>query len=452
MDKKINTLTVPIKTIFLVMACFMVLAGGVAGMTQMSKAKKVPASQKVKKTQLSVTTLPVVKEAVAILVTGYGQANPVYITEISPQVSGKIIQKTALKQGEIVQKEAILLKIDAIDYENKLEKALNQVEFQKNQVEQLKLSYDRDKGRLGAIKKNTGLAQASFSRLTSLYKKDRVGTLSSVEEAEQNYNSLLDTEKNLIKAIDLYPLQVVETKSNLADAISDLKIAQLDVERCVIRAPFTGRIKEISFETGAYITMGTTVLTLANDSILEIQVPLSDKDAFERLGLNISQANASLNLKEIDCRVESITGNVSTNLPGFVHRIIKYDAESRTIFLAVRVLSDGLDSMSIPLMEGMFCKTFLKGNPIKDLVKVPASILNPDNTLYIVRENKLKTLDVAKVMEEKNHIYLRGFFLPTDRIITTKLINPIENTWVKVTTQDSSPEALAVAGSMGDPR
>jgi multidrug efflux pump subunit AcrA (membrane-fusion protein) len=437
-----------IKTILSAVICFLIIAGGVAGMSQMAKANKGPEPQKKpSKKQVSVTTIPVVKEDIAVSVTGYGQVSPVVINEISPQVSGKIIGKTDLKQGETVQKGEMLFKIDATDYETTMEKALIQVKLQENQIKQLKVSYDRDRDRLSVVKQNTRLAQSNFSRRNTLYKKNRVGTLSGVEEAEQSYNSLLDAEKSLTKSIDLYPLQIAEAQTNLANAGSDLKKARLDVKRCTITAPFTGRIKALSIETGAHITTGTQAVTLADDSILEIQVPLSDKDAFEVLGLRQIQKGTVLNpiSKDLECRVETITGNVSVSLPAAIHRVVKYDSTTRTLTLAVRVLQGhpSQDTPSIPLMDGMFCKIAFRGDPIKDAVKIPSDILNPDNTVFLVRNNKLKTLGVAKVMEENGQMYVSGSFRPEDQIITTKLTHPIENTQIERNQSGVSSSSMA---------
>lgn len=146
------------------------------------------------------------------------------------------------------------------------------------------------------------------------------------------------------------------------------------------------------------------------------------------LGLKATQANAASSLKDIDCRVESMTGIVFTNLPASVNRVIKYDPESGRIFLAVRILSDTLDAdvSSISLMNGMFCKIFLKGKPAKDEVKVPASLLNPDNTICIVRENRLKTRDIVTVMEKKINSILQGLFLQWTASLPLNLSIPLK--------------------------
>jgi multidrug resistance efflux pump len=454
MEKIMNRLNISKKTIIVATACFLIISCGVVGMAGMSMSKNEQAPRKIKQKEVVVTTIPVVTEDVAVSVSGYGQADPINIIEINPQVSGEIIEKTSFKQGEIVQKGAMLFKIDDTDYVNTMEKARIKVKLQNNQIEQLKISYNRDQGRLSAVKQNTSLARSNFLRLKSLYTNDRVGTLSSMDDAEQNYNSLLDTEKSLIKSIDLYPLQIAEAESNLADANSDLKDALLDVERCIVTAPFTGRIKEMSIETGAYITKGTNAITLADDKILEIQVSLSEKDAFEILGFGQIKETTDLNatLNTIECRVKTVTGSVSADLPASLHRAVKYDSASRTLNLAVRVLQDDPTPLpsTIPIMDGMFCKVSFKGRSIKDTVKIPTSVLNSDNTVYVARGKKLKTISVTKVMEDGDNTYISGLFDPRDQIIVTKLVNPIENALLNIANSAAPSGSATLAVNTGD--
>lgn len=420
----------PLKGIIIGLVCIGIIAGSVTAAARMAASKKPPARKEKITGKMAVATVPAVEQDIALTVTGYGQADPVLQAKISPEVSGRVIEKhESLDQGGLVGKGDVLFKIDSVDYETSAEKAKIQVVLKKNEIAQLKVSFSRDQGRLEAIQQNTRLAKSEFLRLKTLYEKDRVGTLSSVETAEQSYNTLLDTEKNLEKSLDLYPLQISEAQNSLADARSDLKTAQLNVKRCIVKAPFSGRVKEADIETGTYITVGTTALTLADDTILEIQVPLSDKDAFEGLGLRRTPGQSARfsGLDQIQCRVQSVTGNVSADLQASLHRAVKYDAGSRTLYLAVRVEPYGPDLSSIPLMDGMFCKVSFQGLPVAGAVKIPASVLNSDNTIYLAREDRLKTLPVTTVMEDGDVLYVSGGFEPEDQIITTVLSSPIEN-------------------------
>ena len=65
---------------------------------------------------------------------------------------------------------------------------------------------------------------------------------------------------------------------SIADQINQisqiLETAETNLNRCKARAPFDARIKSVSLEKGQYVTPGQHILTLADDAVLEIQVPL----------------------------------------------------------------------------------------------------------------------------------------------------------------------------------
>jgi Leucine-rich repeat (LRR) protein len=191
-----------------------------------------------------------------------------------------------------------------------------------------------------------------------------------------------------------------------------------------------------SIETGAYIATGTTALTLADDQLLEIQVPLGDKEVFEILGLRETDPDSTWfsDLDKIACHVETVTGSVSAHVPAVIDRAVKYDPDSRTLSLAVRVDANARtsDHAAIPVVDGMFCRVFFKGKSVPDVVKMPVAALNADNTIYLARNNRLKTLTVTQIMADGDEVYISGNFEPRDQIIITPLSQPIENTLLDV--------------------
>ena len=408
--------------------CFLVLATGFMGMSRLAASKTGPVPKAPLEKRLTVTTLPIQKQTVAIRVNGYGQVAPIHLMEICPEISGKIIEVNEhLEQGEIIRQGDVLFRLNPIDYEIQARKAAIAVSLKENQLAQLRVEFRNDQARLSSVKRNTLLANAEFSRLKLLYETEQVGTRTGMEAAEQSYNSLLDTEKTLVKALELYPLEMGQAQSDIADASSDLKTARLNVERSVIKAPFTGRIKEKSIENGMYISKGTTALILADDSILEILVPLSDRDAFDILNFRKNQNGEYVSAGQKNCQVQALTGRGSAFLSGVIDRAVKYDSDSRTLYLAVRVAQEAISESKGLLMDGMFCRVTLTGAPVKDLIKIPKSALNQDNNIYLARNSRLKTLGVTVVMEEGEDTYISGVFDAQDRIIVTQLTHPIEN-------------------------
>ena len=61
--------------------------------------------------------------------------------------------------------------------------------------------------------------------------------------------------------------------------MATLAFAEVNLQRCRVTSPFTGRIKTASVEIGQFVSPGQPLVTLADDTLLEIQVPLDAGDA-----------------------------------------------------------------------------------------------------------------------------------------------------------------------------
>ena len=135
------------------------------------------------------------------------------------------------------------------------------------------------------IERNKDLARADYERQRNLFNKQKIGSLSDVEKIEQGYNTVFDQAAQMAKIIALYPLQIQEAENSLTAAKSRLTSAERNLARCDVKARFTGRLAEVSVETGQYVTPGHPVLTLADDSALEISVPIDSVEARKWLRL-----------------------------------------------------------------------------------------------------------------------------------------------------------------------
>ena len=180
------------------------------------------------------------------------------------------------------------------------------------------------------------------------------------------------------KPFELYPLQIKESESSLLSAKSRMDTAKLRLERCTVKAPFDGRIKSESIEKGQYVSPGMSVVTLADDSVLEIQVPLDSRDANKWLPFYETDNNR-LNawfkgLKQVKCKVRWTESKSDSYWEGTLNRVVKFDEQTRTVTVAVRI--NGAEALSInhgslPLVEGMFCSVDIPGKTLENVYRVP---------------------------------------------------------------------------------
>ncbi|MEO0422511.1 MAG: efflux RND transporter periplasmic adaptor subunit [Pseudomonadota bacterium] len=72
--------------------------------------------------------------------------------------------------------------------------------------------------------------------------------------------------------------RVAETLANLEGARAELRRAELDLERMVVRAPFDGALQDRSVEVGDYVTPGDPLFTYLDDRKVIVSADVSEGD------------------------------------------------------------------------------------------------------------------------------------------------------------------------------
>jgi RND family efflux transporter MFP subunit len=382
-----------------IIICILVLLLGVSGMIMLTRLKKPPAEAENGERSLRVETMQIKKEDVPVVITGYGEVKALTVVPIAPEVSGRIVDiHSRLKIGEIIPKGEVLFKIDPKDY-------LTVLKTNRKRLKILKRSYE--------------LAQKEYQRILALYKKDNVVALSGLEAAEKTMLAAADLENQII--------QVLETAEN-------------NLERCEVRAPFNARIKSVSLEKGQYVTPGQNVITLSDDSVLEIQIPLDSRDARKWLRFNRNEKNGNTswfpNVEQVPCKISWTENNDGQTWDGRLHRIVKFDQQTRTLIVAVRFDAKtalNKSSQSMPLVEGMFCSVKIPGRTLYNVFRLPRQAVSFENTVHIAVKDRLKTLPVNVVRMDGENVYVAGGINTGDMVVTTRLIDPLENTLLEIT-------------------
>ncbi len=433
------------------LTCLIILAGGAAGMAALSGKKSRPQEKEAVQAPLAVEAFSAAFEDTRVHLTGYGEVSALNVVTLSPEVSGMVVSVSPnLEEGEYVKKGEVLFAVDSRDYTAEKTRAAIDVRQSQNKISQLRIQSRTDKSRLSVISRNARLAGAEYRRLKKLYTKEQVGTLSGVEQAEQTWNSLIDSEKQLSQTIELYPLLIEEAGNTLAAARADLETAELNVKRCTVTAPFDGRVKAADLEPRQFVSRGDALITLADDSVLEIQVPMNSADVARWIRFSNLPENGNwfAALERSECLVTVSDGGAGIIRTATVNRIVKYDPKTRTTTIAVRISEDpGTDGPRpvFPVVDGMFCTVKIPGKDLTNTVKVPAAAVSMENTVCIAENDRLKTVAVTPAMDDGEHVYITEGINEGDLVITTKLVNPLENTLLAVAEQFDSETGKKLA-------
>lgn len=430
--------------IFRILICVLVLTIGIFGMTSLASLKKPPTQTKNKERALRVEAIQVQPVDAPVVITGYGEVHALKVVSISPVVSGNIVEiHPRLDAGEIIPGGETLFKIDTRNYDAAVKETRAIVEQCKNTIKRLEKQYAIDQQRLHTLQRNRELVEREFDRLRNLYEKNKVGTRSGVEKAEQTLNAATDHVDQLNQALALYPIQIKEALSSLASARARLSVAIVNLDRCTVTADFKARLKSVFIEKGQYVSPGQQALTLADDSTLEIHVPLDTRDARQWLQFAGSRKHNGTawftGLEPVICTIRWTEESSHHTWQGTLHRVVRFDQQTRTLSVAVRIASTdavGNGGQGLPLVEGMFCAVEIPGKTLKKIYRLPSWAVSYKNTVYKIQDSRLKTVPVKVARVEGDTTIVSDGLQSGDLVVSTRLADPLENTLLKVSHMD----------------
>ncbi len=423
-----------------IIVSIVVLALGIVGMQILAKMKKPPSENVVQESKIKVRTVIAESENVDVFIKGFGEVIALKTVNLAPEIGGKLVRiHPRMEVGEMVKRGELLFEIDNRDYLALLEESRASVMQTENSIVRLKKELEISETRLQTLVRNQNLVKDEFERIKALYEKKNIGTKSNVDAAERSYIAATDQVIQMKQALETYPLRIRESTYLLHSANARLTRAETNLKRCIVRAPFSGRLKSVSIETGQYVAPGQPVLSLVDDSIQEIRIPLDSVDARNWLQFKTDDEGTSNswfgNLKPLPVEIrwtEETDGHV---WEGRLDRVTTYDKQTRTLTVAVRIEQPmSITNGSLPLVEGMFCSVSIPGKSMGNVFRLPRWAVSFKNTVYLAEGNRLKTVPVRVARIQDDEVFVQSGIKAGDKVITTRLADPLENSLLEIIT------------------
>ncbi len=407
---------------------------GFAGLKLLTGMRKPPVEVATAERALKVEVQAVVLQDMPVTISGFGEVRALNSVTLAAEVAGRVMAvHPRLEVGETVSQGELLFEVDSRNYANAQAEATAAVDQWQATIARLKQQETQDRNRLQTLKRNQDLAQKEFQRIETLFQKNKLVTRSAMEQAERAYNQTVDQTDQMASAVALYPAHIKEAQSSFASARARQRLAQTNLERCKVSAPFTGRIKMANIEPGQYVAPGQGIVTLADDSRLEIQVALDSQDARQWLAIEPTRGSWFGKVKPVECDIYWVEDRLGHHWQGVLQRVVDYAADSRTLTVAVAVENNTSgQNKGLPLVEGMFCEVVIAGKTLSQVAALPATAVTFDKTVYLVKEGRLKTIPVSVARLEKETAYIDSGLVPGDQVIITRLSDPIENSLVEI--------------------
>ena len=201
--------------------------------------------------------------------SGSGIANAVHDSEVSSDVSGKVVVLN-VAEGDHVKKGELLLQLDDRTYQLALEEAESQL-----LIAQLEFGLRTRRNSMKNQRTNgtNAIGDTSMGNANGTFKELDLG-LASSEPSRKTFTS--PQLKSDIERIFSGKLRhrVAAAKSGLSRSLVALRKAEMDLQATRLRAPFSGVIADLNVSVGERISIGEPILRLIDTSriLLKVQV------------------------------------------------------------------------------------------------------------------------------------------------------------------------------------
>lgn len=308
---------------------------------------------------------------------------------LSPRVSGQIISLSpAYNPGGYVSEGDTLLKIDPKDYEYTLQQRVGELEQARADL---------------AIE--MGLQDAAREEY-SIYGNNRIYGDSLTQE--QRFLFLREPQLNSVKS-----------QIDVAEAAVDM--AELNLQRTTVTAPFDAHILTKNVNTGSQVAPGDNLGRLVGlDSYwVETTVTLSKLKWLE-FPSDDSETGSEVRIRN---RTAWDEGEYRT---GYLYKLIgSLENQTRMARVLITVpdphAREAGDAETQPLMIGSVVEVTIPAKDLDGVARVDRDYIRSGDTIWVMENNELRIRNVNIVVEDAQFAYISEGLSEGDRIVTSDL-------------------------------
>lgn len=335
---------------------------------------------------------------------------------VGAEVAGRVVRKPdAVRAGNSVTAGDVLVEIEDADYRLTVERLRAEAAQADAELKSIDVDLSSSEALMAIAREDMALHQRQLRRLQSLQARGATTDVELDTAVRQELTSR-NTVQTLQNQMDsaLQQKEVYQAKRDLVSA--QLRQAELDLSRCVVRAPAAGTIVDGPVEAGDYVMRGDPLLHLADSGRMEVKCSLTaddlawiwlqqqSADAISVAPDNTSPAQSLL--PRIPCDVTFRFDGTLTVWQGYLDRSEGTGVDRETRMLPCRIVVEhpdqphaesspgGSPGVVIPtLVSGMYVTVRIPVRSPSPLVQIPIEAVRPGSQVWVVRDGALRILN-----------------------------------------------------------
>ncbi|MEA3290762.1 MAG: biotin/lipoyl-binding protein, partial [Pseudomonadota bacterium] len=338
----------------------------------------------------------------------FGRVESPHKSTLSAAVEADVLE-TPVLEGQSVEQDQLLVRLDDADI--RLVIAQRQAELveidAQSQSDRKKIESDR-----AALVRERELLRLTAKAVDRAQKlaRTRAGAEAAVDEALQSLERqelAVEKRQKSIVELETHQLQLEARKQRGEAALAG---AERDLERCVISAPFGGRITQVHVSPGDRVSRGKVLVELYDSGEMEVRVQVPDRYL---AALQEVLAGGG----KVTARLSSDNGQGQLLLHRFAAQVVHGQGGVDAFFRA----ADG----ALPEL-GRTVELEAELPPLQDVFGLPVDAFYGRQRVYKVVDGRLQAVEVQRVgerVENRQAIVLvrSGALAEGDRVMVSRL-------------------------------
>lgn len=233
--------------------------------------------------------------------------------------------------------------------------------------------------------------------------------------------------------------------ADLREARVSVEEAERDLRRTEIRAPFTGRVREVRVGVGIgqFMNRGQAYATLYATDSVEVRLPVADAQlAYLALPIWERHSIPPDQLPRVTLSAR-FAGRDRTWSGRIVRTEGEIDTKSRLVHVVARI-SNATDDQGIALPVGLFVQAEIAGRAAEHVAVIPRAALQAPGRVFVIdSQDRLRFRDVDVLRLEGDRALIRSGLVDGERVCVSPVQAAIDGMQVRPVETGPSAEDAA---------
>jgi len=358
--------------------------------------------------------------------TLYGETVAGREVQLRALVAGEVIEASPnLRDGGIISKGDLLLRIDPFDYEIALAEARAQIAETKARITESEAQIRAEQAALVRAREQLEIAQRDVERAERLTGTGAVSQ-QTLDQRRLTLSQRQDAVEQREISLSVQQARASQQRASLERLEASRRAADRNLSDTRLIAPFDAYVSEPSAEVGKTLSTNDPVATLIDQSWIEVRVTLSDSQ-YGRL----MRATDQVVGRPVEVRWQ-VGGEPFTYEAEIVRTGARIASSSGGVNVYARV-KNPLEPT--PLHPGAFVEVRVPDIRYEDVVRLPQTALYNNDHVYVIQDGRLERRGVTRLGGTDGDVLVRGDLQDGERVAATRLARPGDGVKVTVVSQ-----------------